>query len=781
MADHIYAVHDFDPAWAAIVKSAGKTAWAVISEGIGDDPEDQSGRDYTEVLRYGVTPMVRLNFSHHGEGTIPLPDRYYDFAQRCANFVRNSTGCIHWIIGNEPNLTGERPAGVAITPAQYARCYTLCRSSIKVEAGMTHQVIVAAVAPYNIDSGDWLLYHQEVLYEIDDRGSGADGIALHAYMRSANPADIASEAKMDAPFQTRNSGFRTYRDTLAATPAVMAHLPAYITEFDELDGWLDADTGVVRAAYREIDEWNRTPGTQKISMLALYRWKKHDKWFIEGKNGVINDFKRTLEATNYFAPDERFPDAPATPAGAPDTTYLPFVAGGTMPIAETKIEWDERLTKRGIVLTPYKARAGETYLQIIKGEYWEEKEHTFADTLDHNGQPLPGIMMRWWWGGGGNGEHEDKPTRLPNGDRWMVDFPMFNAGRSYGLKVLGYPSDSVFGMGLGSVEQPDWKIHVSYKFTYRMVVADGTAATEEPSVPASKRVPALTHPVSAPNFRVITQPFGLSQIDYSRFVVDGVPLKGHNGIDFGTPVGTMIQAVDAGRVVEVADEGNQGYGKYIKIEHPWGESLYAHLSSQYVNVGERVVTGNPIGYSGNSGNSTGPHLHFGMRVAPFNRRDGWGGFTDPLPYLVGATQPVSKPAAHLSDAEKLAIIKAAAVEFGVDWRLLGSLIMAESSWNPQSVNRSSGAAGLGNIMPSTWAEWSVKTGARDIYDPVDNARTTANYLAWCIRTTGDVRKGLWAYNWGPQRVLEGKTPPAETIEYATKILFGRDYAKAIGA
>lgn len=783
MATHIYSMHDWDPAWGSIVESAGKTAWSVISEGIGDDPTDQSGRDYIDVLRYGVTPMVRLNFSHHGGGNIPLPDRYREFAQRCANFARNSAGCIHWIIGNEPNLTGERPAGIAITPAQYARCYTLCRNAIKQQAGVTHQVIVAAVAPYNDNSGDWLLYWQEMLYEIDERGSGADGLALHAYTRSANPADIASEVKMNAPFQMRNSGFRTYRDTLAATPAVMADLPAYITEFDELDGWVDADTGVVRAVYKEIDDWNQMSGTQKILFVALYRWENFDKWVVRGKNGVINDFKRTLETTNYLAPDERFSDAPDA-ADAPRTTYIPAVSGGTMPVEETKIEWDERLTKRGIVLTPYKPKRGELYLQIIKGEYWEEKEHTFADTLDHKGNPMPGIMMRWWWGGGGDGEHEDKQTRLPNGDRWMVDFPMFAHGHSYGLRALGYPSDSVFGMGLGSWQQPDWNIHVSYKFTFQLVAGGGMTEPKPPVVvqptPQPVTVPPLAHPVADARYRIVTQDFGPSEIDYSLFTVDGVPLQGHNGIDFGTPVGTIIQAVDGGRVVEVADQGEKGYGKYIKIVHSWGESVYAHLSAQNVNVARVVRKGERIGLSGNSGNSTGPHLHFAMRVNPFNRGDGWGGFRDPAPFLgiEAALQPQPLPARN--QAKLRSIIKQAALEFGVDWVLLSSLILAESSWNPASVNPSSGAAGLGNIAADTWEEWSEKVGAEDIFDPVDNARVAAAYLDWCIQHMGSVRRGLWAYVWGPGRVLSGKTPPAEVIEYATKILFGRDLVNLTG-
>src|SRR5690606_17444094 len=129
---------------------------------------------------------------------------------------------------------------------------------------------------------------------------------------------------------------------------------------------------------------------------------------------------------------------------------------------------------------------------------------------------------------------------------------------------------------------------------------------------------------------------------YRQFAVDGVALKGHNGVDFGTPIGTDIKAVDAGYVAEEAFDPS-GYGAYIKIVHGWGESLYAHLAQTLMTVGDTVQAGQFIAASGNTGNSTGPHLHFGLRVSPFDRKDGWGGYTDPLPYLQDADWPAPDP------------------------------------------------------------------------------------------------------------------------------------------
>jgi len=91
--------------------------------------------------------------------------------------------------------------------------------------------------------------------------------------------------------------------------------------------------------------------------------------------------------------------------------------------------------------------------------------------------------------------------------------------------------------------------------------------------------------------------------------------QGHNGIDFGISPGTKVVASLAGRVVETGNTdavpGCLSYGKWILLQHANGLStLYAHLSAVSVSQGQQVQTGQLIGYSGNTGYSTGPHLHF---------------------------------------------------------------------------------------------------------------------------------------------------------------------------
>ena len=87
---------------------------------------------------------------------------------------------------------------------------------------------------------------------------------------------------------------------------------------------------------------------------------------------------------------------------------------------------------------------------------------------------------------------------------------------------------------------------------------------------------------------------------------------GHNGLDFGIVVGTPVEATMDGKV-SYAGWNNQGYGNLVIVENGDYKTYYAHLSSIPVSVGDSVAAGTTIGLSGNTGNSTGPHLHYEIR------------------------------------------------------------------------------------------------------------------------------------------------------------------------
>ena len=94
-------------------------------------------------------------------------------------------------------------------------------------------------------------------------------------------------------------------------------------------------------------------------------------------------------------------------------------------------------------------------------------------------------------------------------------------------------------------------------------------------------------------------------------------IHGYNAVDLANNVGTPIYAAASGKVIMVRNSGwNGGYGLYVVIEHPNGvQTLYAHNSSNNVSVGQWVEQGELIARIGNTGKSTGPHLHFEVRGA----------------------------------------------------------------------------------------------------------------------------------------------------------------------
>jgi len=122
----------------------------------------------------------------------------------------------------------------------------------------------------------------------------------------------------------------------------------------------------------------------------------------------------------------------------------------------------------------------------------------------------------------------------------------------------------------------------------------------------------LSYPIEP---AVVTQYFGNTPFATANpQIYNG---KGHTGVDFKASIGTPIKAALSGTVVGMFDTdsvpGCYSFGRWIMVRHDDGLStLYAHLSVQSVSVGEHVETGQVIGYSGNTGYTTGPHLHFGV-------------------------------------------------------------------------------------------------------------------------------------------------------------------------
>jgi murein DD-endopeptidase MepM/ murein hydrolase activator NlpD len=740
-------------------------------------------------------------------------------------------------------------AGEVITPALYAQCYRLCRDAIhRLPGHEQDQVLVASPAPWNNQTrypgnerGDWVRYLQDVLEALGP--DHCDGFTLHTYTHGADLNTITSDARMNAPFTDRRFHFRAYQDFLQAVPISMRHLPVYISETDQVEPWVDANTGWVQAAYREIDDWNRRPGTQKIRALALYRWPRFDRWYIDGKQGVIADFRAAL--TNDYRWDRSQPqpapfrkgnrlkvlgyvnlrrtpgyvgkpvedrvaelqpnqqvvvaeDGSAQGDGliwwrvqvvgveppllgwlaqfGPDgaalvellTTDVPPTPPPTPPPAPPKPPVIARFQRgqRVRTTTIVNARRSAGYLNKPANDVVQEVAAGMVLRLGEGPQTVDGLV--WWLaavdGGGAIGwmaensptgapllerADETPPTTPPTptvrfkpGDRAMtVAFVRLRRTPGY----MNKPADDVIAdiwqgttavivSGPKSVDELTWWEVETQEITGKSVrgwmaesapggvplLSEWTAEDRTPfkvgdlgvvgSSPIRvRRTPGfLAKPdndvigefaprttlylqegprqadniawwrasgvtklgkvngwvaqgatngaalvgrapklqgTDIPNLQkglflatpfsgqyVITQLWGENSAFYARYSYEGVPLAGHNGIDFGTPSDTSVLATDQGEVVQVGYEPT-GFGHFLLLAHAWGQSIYAHLNSISVQMGRRVGRGETIGISGNTGSSSGPHLHFAIRSHPFTRTDGWGGFSDPLPYL----------------------------------------------------------------------------------------------------------------------------------------------------
>jgi murein DD-endopeptidase MepM/ murein hydrolase activator NlpD len=162
----------------------------------------------------------------------------------------------------------------------------------------------------------------------------------------------------------------------------------------------------------------------------------------------------------------------------------------------------------------------------------------------------------------------------------------------------------------------------------RPLVAMGMASLIAPLLIAGMVVHArqeqaggLLMPVKDP---VVTQRFGCTALEIEPWSVECASHHFHTGIDLAGPAGTPILAATGGAITMHRERG--GYGLYILLSRdPRLSTLYGHLDWPLVRPGDVVAAGQAIALMGSTGNSTGPHLHFEVRIA--------GVPVDPLPLL----------------------------------------------------------------------------------------------------------------------------------------------------
>lgn len=750
--------------------------WALDTIALSDNP---ASRHYEA----GYEWICRANWGYGSTGTLPKPDWYGEYVVRLSNYVRGSDNCHRWVIGNEPNLSREWPDNQPIYPWDYANCYKAARRHIHAILGHEQdEVLIAASGPWNDElkyegnsKGDWIVHFEDVIKAC---GSEIDGFSIHSYTHGYNVALVTSSARMQAPFQNRHYEFRTYRDYMAAIPVGLWSLPVYLTEANGNGPW--QAVGLMPAMVDEIDHWNKN-GNHPIRAVIFYRYPKYDDFYIEGRADVIAEYRQAI-GRGYKSP----------PVMGAQTvmkqTFIPNVSSGpsvpTQPQPELPLpEWDERLTARGVSVETPPLRPGQSYWRVAKARWYDEQEadrlgpdhHIMADALDAKGARVPGVNMEVKW----PTDQHVIVTEAKPGEPYSANYPMSPSRNEYSIKVgpSGEASETLKGIGMGAETPSGFNagIHTSTGVVFQLATMPQASKPQPPTTeptPQPATVPPLAHPIADPTQRVVSQSFGDNPQDYARF-----GMAGHNGVDYAVPIGTPIVAVDDGQVIEFGND-EDGYGIYLKLRHTWGESIYAHLERKFMQMIDAPVhRGMGIGLSGNTGNSTGPHLHLGIRVNPYRRGAPYDGYSDPQPYLEGEDE--SKPITRHDMVKAIAL---AAMEFDVDSDLLLSQAWAESSFNPNAVS-GAGAKGLMQIMPATWAEWSAKIGAgNDPFDPKQNARIGAAYMKWLMQQTkGNAYDALVAYGWGIGNWLGDEPVPPMWAGYASKIVHGRDLLKAIGA
>jgi len=155
----------------------------------------------------------------------------------------------------------------------------------------------------------------------------------------------------------------------------------------------------------------------------------------------------------------------------------------------------------------------------------------------------------------------------------------------------------------------------------------------EPERPLAQRIDTASQTAFEKRFMLESIPSGFpvpSEIVTSRFGMREHPIQKrmrmHGGVDLRAPTGTPIYAAADGVIEWASVHHNSGLGKMVKIVHNYGFStVYGHMSDIDVRVGNYVKRGELLGYSGNTGASAAPHLHYEVRH--LNRR------LDPMPFM----------------------------------------------------------------------------------------------------------------------------------------------------
>ena len=334
ISPHIFGIHAVAVADDQVMRDrirglyheSGKAGWIFFTEICGRRAQEinmvpENRRRLWNWADAGYGVIVRLNYGYEPGGTLPESRFYDDFAAAAARWVElyltdagRSPAGYTWTlqIGNEQNNPREHPGGFEhptehITAAHYADAFN--RTYARIKAVLPNAIVCpGAVDPYNympmqrLGGARWrpLDYFTTMM----ERIRVLDGVILHAYTHGHDPAFITHLKRFGdgtGPLWDHYYDFQTYRVFMERIPAKWRDTPVHIAEMNHIhrpagehdQGWVNQNVGWVRAAYAEIDRWNRQPYAQQIRCGLLYRWA-WDAWAIEDKSEILTDFKQAL-------------------------------------------------------------------------------------------------------------------------------------------------------------------------------------------------------------------------------------------------------------------------------------------------------------------------------------------------------------------------------------------------------------------------------------------------------------------------------------------------------
>ena len=253
-------------------------------------------------------------------------------------------------------------------------------------------------------------------------------------------------------------------------------------------------------------------------------------------------------------------------------TIPPATPGDNLlgPVNEVESSWAERLGRTEVIT--YTAQAGDTLWSIAQ-----------QFTLDVD-------TLRW-----SNPELERNPDLLSVGAELVIlpvkgIYHIVQPGETLAsiAKRYGVAEADILNYPLNTVANPD-HLRVGQK----LIVPHGRKELARPTPQ-----PSEGSPFAWPLVGTITQGFS----------------EAHPALDIGAPYGSPVYAGQAGRVIR-SDWARTGYGYTVIIDHGEGlQSLYSHMKGEWVQVGAWVERGQLVGEVGSTGNSSGPHVHFEVRV-----------------------------------------------------------------------------------------------------------------------------------------------------------------------